>query len=326
MKHIIRYTLTLALLLGAVGLFAQTEDSTETKEILIDQGKVKIVIKEKIGDPNDTTHKQRKHIEIRMEEEREASMEEVEQMEEIDQLESEIENDVERSIEEAMAEVERAMSGMRKEEEEPKLVETDWFNFQLGINNLINADGELDMPAEYATMELDPLRSINFQVNVVQQAINLYKTNVRLVYGVAVDFNNYRFKNNIDLIPASEPLQVEMSSIEYKKNKLVAQYLAVPVRLDLSIGKGDDALHIAAGPNFQYLIGSHQKQKWNANGSHKIKQRDDYNLSTFRIGYEVQFGYDNFVLYGKYFPDNLFKAGQGPDMRTVAVGVLIGMI
>jgi len=211
---------------------------------------------------------------------------------------------------------------------EPDFIETSWNNFGLGLNNLINKDGKLEADAGYQSMAVDPSKSINFDWKIVTQAMNLYKGKVRLVYGVGIDYNNYRFKENISLVPDSIPLASVNGSENYKRNKLVTQYLTVPVMLNfkLSPKKTDEQVYISAGANFGYLIGSHQKQVWNDNGKKKTKTKDDFGLEQFRMGYEVQFGYKNIVLFGKYFPESIFKSNEGPNLRTVSAGILIGKV
>jgi hypothetical protein len=88
----------------------------------------------------------------------------------------------------------------------------------------------------------------------------------------------------------------------------------------------DEEVYISAGANFGYLIRAHQKQVWDDNGKKKNKIRDDYNLEQFRVGYEVQFGYKNIILFGKYFPKSIFKTNEGPELRTVSAGILIGKV
>jgi hypothetical protein len=209
-------------------------------------------------------------------------------------------------------------------------IETSWSNFHLGLNNLLNRDGKLDPEPgpEYGEMIISPANSINFQWDIVTQAMNIYKGKVRLVYGIGIDYNNYRFQKNITLNPDSMPLMVTEDGINYDKNKLVTQHLNVPVMLNFKLSpKGtEDDVYISAGANFGYLIGSHQKQVWDDNGKKENKIRDDYSLEQFRVGYEVQFGYKNIVLFGKYFPNSIFKQNEGPDLRTVSAGILIGSI
>ncbi len=349
MKKLIQYTLAFGALFMAATAQAQTDTTQSEQEIVIDNGKVKIVLKEKkiimdgvdgsdtivdhdverveikVGDETMEIHTNGDDISFRDTEDMEELNEEMEELkEELAELEEEMK--VEFKDFESLEDLED-LEDLKDlcEDDEPDFIETDWFNFQLGLNNLLNVNDELVMPEGYETLELSTGKSINFQVNVVQQAVNIYREKIRLVYGVGVDFNNYRFKNDIDLVEDSDPLEVELSTVNYKKNKLVVQYLSAPVKLDLRIGKdADEALTLAFGPHFQYLIGSHQRKKWNDNGNHKTKIRNDYNLEKFRMGWEAQFGYGSVVLYGKYFPESIFRAGKGPDLRTVSVGILIG--
>ena len=207
-------------------------------------------------------------------------------------------------------------------------IETSWSNFHLGLNNVLNSAGKLEPEEGYGNMAISAVNSVNFQWDIVSQAMNIYQGKVRLVYGIGIDYNNYRFQKNITLNPDSMPLMVTEDGINYDKNKLVTQHLNVPVMLNfkLSPKSTEDDVYISAGANFGYLIGSHQKQVWDDGGKKKNKIRDDYSLEQFRVGYEVQFGYKNIVLFGKYFPNSMFKANQGPELRTVSAGVLIGKV
>lgn len=223
-----------------------------------------------------------------------------------------------------------------KEGEEPKenfevvegsdFIETNWNNFHLGLNNLLNKDGKLEPETGYDKMTISPANSINFQWNIVTQSMDLYKGKVRLVYGIGLDYNNYRFKNDISLNADSMVLFITEDGINYDKNKLVTQHINVPVMLNfkLSPKNVDEEVYISAGANFGYLIRAHQKQVWDDNGKKKNKIRDDYNLEQFRVGYEVQFGYKNIILFGKYFPKSIFKTNEGPELRSVSAGILIG--
>ena len=207
-------------------------------------------------------------------------------------------------------------------------VTTDWFNMQIGLNNTLNINDELEMPAGFENMEISTGKSINFHIHFVQQALNIYSDNIRLIYGLGLDINNYRFSRDVNLGYDSMGVLTPSinQDIEYKKNKLVTQYLTVPLMLNLQLGKGNDKFKISFGPHFGYLLTSHQKLKWSENGRQKSKIKDDYNLEKFRMGYEFQFGYGNFILYGKYFPNSMFKDNLGPEIRTVSAGILIGSI
>ncbi len=210
----------------------------------------------------------------------------------------------------------------------PAFIETKWNNFHIGLNNLLNSNGKLETETGFEEISISSANSVHLQWDIVTQAMNLYRGNVRLIYGIGIEYNNYRFQNNITLNADSAMLRVVEDGIDYDKNKLATQHLNVPLLLNFKLSpKGTkDDVYISAGANFGYLIGSHQKQVWKDNGKNKSKTKDDYNLEQFRIGYEVQFGYKNIVLYGKYFPNSMFKTNQGPDLRTVSAGILIGKV
>lgn len=314
MKNLITLLL---LVLFTSSLYAQT-DSLGEDEMVIKGERFQVVIKEKKIITETPTgfdtivEREVKEITVRTKDDEEASKETV------------FENNIEKEVEDALAELNDEIG--EEEEEQPPFIETDWFNFQWGLNTFMNTAGDFEMDAARPDLEISTGRSVNFQWNIVQQAVNIYRGRVRLIYGVGIDYNNYRFTKDVDLVVDSDPLATTPAYVRYNKNKLVAQYLTVPALIDLNIGKKEDGLKLAFGPTSQYLIGSHQRQKWDDNGRSKVKVRDDFNLEKFRVGYEVQFGYGSLVLYGKYFPNSMFKENKGPDVRTVAAGIIIGRI
>ena len=303
MKNKVHHIVSLILLLSTITGYSQT-DSTKVQEETVIEGKnIKIILKEKqvvnkTADGKDTVTSRVESFEIVTKDREERLAAKDEPAEDFEVIEG------------------------------SDFIETSWNNFHLGLNNLINTDGKLETASGYDKMSISPANSVNLQWDIVSQAMNLYKGKVRLVYGIGIDYNNYRFKNNISLNPDSIPLMVTEDGIDYDKNKLVTQHINVPVMINfkLSPKKSKECVYISAGANFGYLIRSHQKQKWDDNGKKKNKIRGDYNLEQVRLGYEVQFGYKDIVLFGKYFPKSIFKENQGPELRTVSAGILIGKI
>jgi hypothetical protein len=353
MKKFIPQLALLSLLLMTAFANAQstsTDEESASEEVVIDNERVKVIVKEK---KTITTNEDGEEVEeveeIRIitngsesgEEDRE--IEDIEviikgkdtlngdmSIKEIIQVIKDLEESAEaedlEELEEMLVSVEEDCE-VRPNDYKYNRVESDWFNIQWGFNNLINGDNKLEMPVGSENLELNTSNSANLHLHIVQQSVRLYRNNIRLVYGVGIDFNNYRFNKNVNLAPDSIPLKSTINTIDYKKNKLVTQYLTVPLMLDFNFGKKDDGFKLAFGGNFGYLIGSHQKLKWSDNtGKNKIKVRDDFNLEQFRMGYEVQFGYGAVMLYGKYFPQSIFQANEGPDLRTVSAGIMIGHI
>ncbi len=301
-----KYFLTLLMIYAAAVIgYAQTDTTQSTADKIIEGNKVKIILKEKQvvkinTEGKDTLVNRVESINIvtKGRDERE-----------VDKPDSE-DNDAEHS----------------------DFIETKWNSFQLVYNNALNSGARFEPDANYANMGIDARKSINVSWQIVTQAMNIYKDNIRLVYGIGIDINNYRFNENVDLdVPLilgapTAPLVTAISTNNYKKNKLVTQYLTMPLLLKLSPKNNNDYVYISGGANFGYLIGSHQKQVWKDNGKKKNKKEDDFNLEQFRLGYEVQFGYKDVVLFGKYFPKSMFKENLGPDLRTVSIGILIGKV
>ncbi|MFT5511986.1 MAG: hypothetical protein ACI8SE_000380 [Bacteroidia bacterium] len=207
----------------------------------------------------------------------------------------------------------------------PKFVETSMWVMDLGINNWISGNS-VDLPAPYEDLKLENM-SAAFHLGIIQQGVNLYRGHLRFVYGIGIEFNNYRFKEGVTITPDSKPLEYEVDDvISYKRNKIVSRYATVPLMLNFKSNPGDDdkSFKLAAGIQAGYLIGAHQKQKWGENNKkEKKKVKGDYGFEDYRIGYVAQFGYGDLVIFGKYYPTNTFKSGRGPEVNTGCVGLVL---
>ncbi len=235
------------------------------------------------------------------------------------------------AIEDAEIEMEKAMKEMEhvdkedKKPKKPKLVETSMWVFDWGLTNWLS-DGSVELPSEYSDLTLNK-GSDNFHLGIIQQGINLYKGKLRFVYGAGIEYNSYKFKKSVTITRDVKPLEYVIDeNIDYRKNKLVSQYATVPLMLNFkSDPKNEDkSFKLAAGIQLGYLIGSHQKQKW-GRGKEKEKRKikGDYGFEDYRVGYVAQFGYGDFVLYGKYYPTPTFKANRGPEVNTASIGLVI---
>ena len=99
--------------------------------------------------------------------------------------------------------------------------------------NVWLTENTFDLSEDFKEMELDRGRSVNFHLGVIQQGVNLYKGKLRLVYGLGIEYNNYRFKEDIDLQKDSDPLTYALNTDrDYRKNKLVSLHATVPFMLN----------------------------------------------------------------------------------------------
>lgn len=213
----------------------------------------------------------------------------------------------------------------KDEIDEPKTFRVELMSFDIGLNNWLNDNGSFDMQSPYEDMRASNIRSINFGWNIVNAGLNISQEKVWLMTGVGIEYNNYRFDRDIDLSRNTDFLEITTSETNYLKNKLVSQYLSVPLGLHFKSNPDDEdeSFDIEAGVQFGYLIGSHQKQKWDDGDRQKRKLRGDYHFSDTRMGYYARLGFGGFDIYAKYYPGASFKVGQGPQSSTVCAGITL---
>lgn len=220
-------------------------------------------------------------------------------------------------------------------------VTTNWWIVDLGFSNYddqtnyvtANAGGYLaDRPGSSFTKNDFKLRtgkSINVNIWLFMQRINLVKKNVNLKYGLGVELNNYRFRAPLSfkesgVIPYSGGIQTNNTfifrdSIAFSKNKLAADYVTVPVMLNFSTTPRHNRkpFIFSAGVSAGYLYSQRNKQVSNERG--KLKNKGDYDLEKFKFSYVAEIGYGPVKLYGSYSPKSIFE--RSLDMRPYNFGI-----
>ncbi len=220
-------------------------------------------------------------------------------------------------------------------------VSTNWWIVDLGFSNYddqtnyaaANASGYLvDKPGSSFTKNDFKLRSgksVNVNIWLFMQRVNLVKKNVNLKYGLGVELNNYRYRSAISykesgVIPYSGGLQTNNTfifrdSIAFSKNKLAADYVTVPVMLNFSTTPKHNrkSFIFSAGVSAGYLYSQRNKQVSNERG--KLKNKGDYDLEKFKFSYVAEIGYGPLKLYGSYSPKSIFE--RSLDMRPYNFGI-----
>jgi Outer membrane protein beta-barrel domain len=204
---------------------------------------------------------------------------------------------------------------IRKRKEYKKSnVSTNWLILDLGFSN-VNDQTNYASPATQAffpTGEKDQLdlrngRSINVNVWFFMQRVNLIKHVVNLKYGLGVEMNNYSFEKSVRY--NTEPTtNISIDNIKYRKNKLAADYLTMPVMLDFNFApKRKRGFGFSAGVSAGYLYASRQKMKSEENGKEKI--RSNFNLEPWKLSAIGEVNLGVMRLYGSYALNNLHKNG-----------------
>ena len=172
-------------------------------------------------------------------------------------------------------------------------------------------------------------KSINVNIWLFMQKYSLVKNNVNLKYGLGLELNNYRFKSPISFkengtLPYSGGLQTNAAfvfrdSIGFSKNKLAADYLTVPLMLNLATTKKPGKVNLSAsfGISAGYLYSQRNKQISDERG--KRKNKGEYDLEKFKISYIGEIGLGPVRLYGSYSPKTIFE--RGLDIKPFNIGV-----
>lgn len=205
----------------------------------------------------------------------------------------------------------------RRRHSKPSNISTNWWIVDLGISqfndqtNYSNAVASGFLAATPGKPEdwfnLRNGKSINVNIWVFMQRLNMIKHFVNLKYGLGVEFNNYRFTENIRFQKTSTP-RVIMDTIDFSKNKLAADYVTLPMMLNFNFTPTRKrGFGVSVGASVGYLYNSRQKTIGGREGKKKV--HDDFDLEKWKISYvgEIQLG--PVKLYGSYATKSMFEKG-----------------
>ncbi len=162
-------------------------------------------------------------------------------------------------------------------------------------------------------------KSVNVNIWLFMQRLNLIKHYVNLKYGLGVELNNYRFKSAVSFKESGvNPYNTSQAinhafifrdSISFSKNKLAADYVTIPLMLNFRTNPNtsNGGISLSGGISIGYLYSSRNKQKSNERGKHK--NRGDYDLEKWKFSYIAELGLGPAHLYGSYSPKSIFENG-----------------
>lgn len=222
-------------------------------------------------------------------------------------------------------------------------VSTNWFIVDLGFTNfvdktnyaaatasnvLVNKPGT-GYPLGQSDFKLNASKSVDVNIWIFMQRVNLIKHHINLKYGLGLELNNYRFRSDISFkqpgyspylpVNAIGNAYVIRDSINFSKNKLAADYFTVPLMINFCSKPGDPnkGLSISAGISAGYLYSQRNKQVSKERG--KLKNKGDYDMEQFKISYIAEVGLGPVRLYGSYVPGSIFQKGLNLHPYTVGI-------
>ncbi len=206
-----------------------------------------------------------------------------------------------------------------------------WAGFDLGVNGYLNPDFEMELPKDFAYLDLVMQKSINVHLNFFEQNFNLIRNKFGLVTGLGLEYTNYRFNDDVLLTRGEDGIaRLEVNEElndrrDYQKSKLVVNYLNLPLLLEYQTNRfsKSNSFHLAAGVVGSLRIGTHTKTVWNDGGKQKNKVRDDFHLHPFKLESTVRLGWGKINLFGNYSLLPLFKNDKGPELYPFALGLTL---
>lgn len=198
--------------------------------------------------------------------------------------------------------------------------------FDLGMNGYLNEDQNISLPSSERLLELDYAKSRSFSFGFMLKDADIIKDRFYISPGIGLSWNNYFFKNNINISTSNDITTfTEDSVVEYSKYKLRSSYLDVPIVLGLRIGNPEKAVNIQAGIIGGLKLRSIIKRKYTLDDArHKDKVRDDFNINPFKLEAIARLTYDDFGFFAKYSFTSLFENNKAPELNPFSIGVTVG--
>lgn len=208
----------------------------------------------------------------------------------------------------------------------PANVSTNWWIVDLGFANwndktnyaAAQSSGFVGSGVGQDQMKLKTVKSINVNIWMFMQKLNMVKHVVNLKYGLGLELNNYRFKNE-QVRFAKNPTSISMdqSLKDVEKNKLAADYITVPLMLNFNFTPGQKkGFGFSAGVSAGLLYDARQKIKSN---DKKTKLHDDFDLEKWKLSYVGELNLGPVKLYGSYAIKNMWS--KGLDQTPYNVGI-----
>jgi hypothetical protein len=203
-----------------------------------------------------------------------------------------------------------------------------WAGFEMGFNGYFSEDMSLSIPKEYSFLELNYVKSLNVNINFVEIGANIFKNRFGVVSGLGLQWNNWRFDNDVVLSPDSAQIYGyhDKSIDSYIKSKLTASWLRLPVFFEYQTSKLNhkNQFYVSAGAVLGLRLGAHSKQVHFQDGDRsKPKIYDDFHLNPFKVDAEIRIGWGMINLFANYSITTMFKDGEGPVLHPYTIGLTL---
>jgi hypothetical protein len=200
----------------------------------------------------------------------------------------------------------------------PSRISTNWWIVDLGFANYNDKTDYTSSAVQNPVTGFAPglnkdnfkLRtgkSVNVNIWAFMQRVSIVKSIVNLKYGLGVELNNYRFEDPIRF--NTDPTQVVLDKARsYKKDKLAADYVTVPMMLNFNFTpRRKRNFGFSVGASAGYLYSSRQKTITSEDG--KKKEHNDFDLRPWKLSYIGELSLGPVKLYGSVATQSMFEKG-----------------
>lgn len=205
-------------------------------------------------------------------------------------------------------------------------VSTNWFVFDVGFANYSDQtnyaaarqSGFVGQDVSEESLKLRNGKSVNVNIWLFQQKLNVIKNVVNLKYGLGVELNNYRFSDErVRFAKNPTTITLDPALANVTKNKLAADYATIPMMVNFNFTPGRrNGFGFSAGLSAGYLYSARQKIK---DDGDKTKLHDDFNLEKWKISYIGELMLGPVRLYGSMATSSMWE--KGLDQTPYNIGV-----
>ena len=211
-----------------------------------------------------------------------------------------------------------------------------WAGLEVGINLMTNADYSIYNGTPYEReaandfMELNPGKSLTWNLNIFEWAFTNERKNFGVVTGLGFSFTDYAFDEprvtlvkDVDygfIAPYIVP-EFDSGNNKIKKSKLHINYLTVPLFMEVKtpLRMGSSRLQLAGGVIGSVYLGSHTKYKYKSGD--KTKSKGGYHINRWKYELTGRIGFGDLCFFANYSMTSLFKDNKGPEVQPLMIGV-----
>jgi hypothetical protein len=205
-------------------------------------------------------------------------------------------------------------------EEDKKQLEAHWAGFEFGFTSLLNEAGKSEFPSNLYWRN-DPVKSMVFNLNLFERKLSIWKNYVGITTGAGLSFaqiglrNNYTLISTVDSVFAVIPAEQE----DYKKNKLRATYLTIPLLLEFcdKVEK-EDGFFLSVGVVGGVRIASSYKR---TTSDDKDIRRANFDLNPFKLDATARIGFGAWGAFASYSLIPVFNTDKTIAVFPISFGL-----